>query len=136
MKTTKTVIKKKITMGLLNRPHKKAVFNITTKLRLRDAIKWQPENKTIDYLIKHEPVKLWNRIYNIKSTENRISLVEPAYKKLKERIRKLEPSLIEDLKCKKKHKNDLRNLKRILKNGKSPFKVGGLKKIASIKVIK
>mgnify|MGYP001827106471 CR=1 FL=1 len=135
MKTKKTFSKKKISMGLLSRPNKKAVFNMTSKLRLRDAIKWHPENRTIDYLIKHEPIQLWYRIYNEKDTENRISLVETAYKKLKERVSKLDPSLIEDLNNKKKRNRDLKNLKRKLMNGISPDKLGRFKKIASIKVI-
>ena len=135
MKPKKTTDRKKTSMGLLSWPNKKAVFNMTSKLRLRDAIKWHPENRTIDYLIKHEPIQLWYRIYNPKSDETRISLVTPAYIKLKERVSKLEPSLIEDLKNKKKRNRDLKNLKRKLTNGISPDKVGRYKKIASRKVI-
>jgi len=135
MKPKKTASKKKTSMGLLSRPNKKAVFNMTSKLRLRDAIKWHPENRTISYLIKHEPIQLWHRIYNPKSDETRISLVTPAYIKLKERVSKLKPSLIEDLKNKKKRNRDLKNLKRKLTNGISPDKVGRYKKIASRKVI-
>ncbi|MGC6431244.1 MAG: hypothetical protein ACON5F_09405 [Jejuia sp.] len=127
--------KKRKSMGLLGIPNKNAVFNMTHKLRLRDAIVWHPENRTIDYLIKYEPEHLWHRIHNKKDNETSIRLVSTAYEKLKESVKKINPALIEDLNNKKKNLNDLKNLKQALKNGKNVDSLGRFKKIDSKKVI-
>ncbi|MDG1715899.1 hypothetical protein [Lacinutrix sp.] len=67
------------------------------KLMLGDVISWNHRFMTIADIINEYPLELWKRIHPdnkyLKYTD-KISLVRPAYAKLKTKIKSLQPELV------------------------------------------
>ena len=89
-------------------------FNLTSKLRLQDYIKWEETARSIQYLINKHPIQLWNRIHKKNSD---ISLVRTAYAKLKMKVAIINPSLVEKVNKQHEHHKALRKLKKEIAHG-------------------
>ena len=110
-------------------------FNVTSKLRLQDYLKWNPNARSIHFLIQNHPTELWNIIHGKTNFYRKVSLVRPAYAALKTKVLQIEPSLVEEVENKRKKLKALQRLKKELTNGKSVNHLGRFKKISSQKVI-
>ena len=67
------------------------VFNISPKLRVQDAVCINLQYTRVSTLIEQNPLKLWNAIHKKGS---KISLVRPAYDKLKSSVRQIAPEKV------------------------------------------
>ncbi len=74
-------------------------FNISSKLRLSDAVSIGDYKGRVSTYIENHPLLLWNAIHKRGS---KISLVRTAYCQLKVAIKLIAPHLLDDVK--KKHK--------------------------------
>ena len=108
------------------------------KLMLGDTITWNHRFMTIAEIINEYPFELWSRIHPdinkyIKNTD-KISLVRPAYDKLKTKITSMKPELVALVNAQhEKHKAKRKLVKEInnntLNTGKSKFRSLGKRKV-------
>lgn len=89
---------------------------ITEKLRETDCINFIHKGKiekgqSVKYWIENKPLELWNLIYKKGSS---ISLVSPAYAKLRAVVCKLDYSLIEELNTAQSKRKTLKKLNEYL----------------------
>ena len=107
------------------------------KLMLGDTITWHHRFMTIADIINEYPLELWKRIHpdnNYIKNADKISLVRPAYAKLKTKIKNLQPELValvdaqhEKQKAKRKLLKEINN--NTLNTGKSKFRSLGKRKV-------
>ena len=103
---------------------------------LGDTITWHHRFMTIADIINEYPLELWKRIHpdnNYIKNADKISLVRPAYAKLKTKIKSLQPELValvdaqhEKQKAKRKLLKEINN--NTLNTGKSKFRSLGKRK--------
>lgn len=119
-------------MGIIILKKKKSIevvgdLCVTKKLRETDCINFIKDGKiekgeTVKYWIENKPIELWNLIYKKGSY---VSLVSPAYTKLRAVICKLDYSLIEKLNTAHSKRKTLKKLNEYLsiddKNKKGSF---------------
>ena len=74
-------------------------FNISSKLRLCDAVSIGDYKGRVSTYIENHPLLLWNAIHK---TGSKISLVRTAYCQLKVAIKLIAPHLLDDVKKKRK----------------------------------
>lgn len=74
----------------------KAEFNISSKRRLVDSVCIKGDYYRVSTLIAENPLLLWNAIHTKKTSANQhcISLVRPAYAKLKQVVASINPDLV------------------------------------------
>ncbi len=94
---------------------------VTRKLRETDCINFIKDGKiekgnTVKYWIENKPVELWNLIYRKGSS---ISLVSPAYAKLRAVICKLDYNLIEELNTAHSKRKTLKKLNEYLSDNEN-----------------
>lgn len=109
----------------------KSEFTITSKLRLKDYIVWDKKARSIQYLIINHPVELWNKIHNRKRDDKKLSLVRPAYAKLKNEVNKIDSTLVDKVNKQHDNYNSMRKLRKEMSNGIFGSENSRFKKITS-----
>lgn len=102
--------------------------NLSDKYRLNDIVYFDKRLPTIEYLIDNDPSYLWRLIHKKHSN---VSLVRDAYSKLKARIHKINPKLVEEVEKKHRYHKANKKLRKELREGTLGKEGSKFKKIAS-----
>jgi len=118
---------------------RKGEITVTSKLRLKDCLVWGDKVLSIQKLINNHPIELWNLIHpenGRDKADRKISLVRPAYARLKSRVNEIDPKLVEKVNKQHEHYKAMRKLKKEISNGIFGTSKSKFKKIAPRKVEK
>lgn len=90
---------------------------------LDDVISWNHKFMSIKNIIDMYPLELWYRVHPGKNTTNvkhadKISLVRPAYYKLKTKVKTINPKLVADVDAMHEKHKARRKLQKEMTNGK------------------
>jgi hypothetical protein len=107
--------------------------NLSDKYRLNDIVYFDKRLPTIEYLIANDPSYLWKLIHKKHSN---VSLVRDAYFKLKARIHKINPKLVEEVESKHRYHKANKRLRKEHREGTLGKEGSRFKKIASRKILK
>ena len=105
---------------------------LSDKYKLNDILSFDKERRSIQQLITNNPLYLWELIH---TKHSNVSLVRDAYAKLKARIARINPRLVEEVEKKHRYHKASKRLRKELREGKLGNEGSSFKKIASRKII-
>jgi len=106
---------------------------LSDKYKINDILGFDKKCRSIQNLITNDPLYLWGLIH---TKHSNVSLVRDAYAKLKARIVRINPGLVEDVEKKHRYHMASKRLRKELREGKLGNEGSRFKKIASRKIIK